>query len=353
MAEKRKKRKENAASIKDVARAAGVSPATVSFVLNKRPDKTISLGVKNRVAEMARRLDYRPHGPARALASKKTRNIALIFYGGLAFLYNVFYTRVIAGMASGLMARQYQLVFDIVPHEYKGKSEMPDIVASRSVDGVVNMGLQSRRFVDDVMAAGLPMVCVDPSDYDLPVPKVTVDNRKGSRLVVEHLVALGHRSVGLLLGELDHDGVRERNQAYLKALREAGVGDPPRVSKDLRYHNYMLGYDGAKELLAKKKDTTALIVTNDEMALGAVYAAQEMGRNIPRDLSVVGFDDIEESGTRLPTLSTVNVPRQRMGELGVSMLLDIIEGREVPPREVLDVSLEKRASSGRPGRKGG
>ena len=337
------------ASIKDVAKLAKVSTATVSYVLNKRVDKTISPKVKRRVLAAAKKLNYRPHGPAQALASKRTRNIALILHGGTANLSNTFYSEVLEGMAREIMQEQYHLMFGVVDPGYQGEGEMPEIVAARSVDGVLTMGSQPHKFISDLKEAGVPVAMVDPAFRSVAVPMILVDNRRGTQLSVRHLVGLGHKKIGLIFGRGKHESVVERNQCFLDALCEAGLDDQPQTKQELLYGG---GYRGGETLLKEYPEITAILASNDEMALGAMQAVMKNGRKVPQDVSIMGFDGISETATNVPQMATVYVDKRELGSLAVRALLDVIDGRQdVPIKQVARVSLEERSTTGPPRKK--
>jgi len=230
--------------------------------------------------------------------------------------------------------------------EYRDDKEMPGMIFTRSVDGVVTMGMQAPRFVRDVAERGMPIVLVDPFDSALPAPQIVIDNRQGAALAVRHIKELGHREVGLLLGDLTHSGVQERNDSYRRELKEAGLACHEQLMDWLGYER---GYEGMKQLLSRQPHLTAVLAGNDETALGAIRALEESGRRVPRDISVIGFDNILEAEQRRPALTTINVDKRLMGALAVRKLLRMMEGGEPEPRqEVVAVSFVLRSTTGPP-----
>ncbi len=333
-----------ATSIKDVARAAGVSTATVSYVLNKRVDKTISLKVRRRVTAAAKKLNYRPHGPAQALASRKTRNIALILHGGTANLSNTFYSEVLEGMAREIMQVNYHLMFGVIKPGYRGEEDMPDIIGTRSVDGVVTMGTQPQRFIKDLYARQMPVAMVDPSYRGVEVPMILVDNRRGADLAVKHLLSLRHRHFAILSGRRKHQGIIERNECYRQALAAGGIKDFVELKQELHYNG---GLKGGEKIVDEHPHVTAVLTSNDEMALGAVQAILKKGKRVPEDISVVGFDGISETRTTSPQLTTVYVDKRGLGSMAVRCLLEVIDVRDNSPKvSTAGVNLVVRETTG-------
>ena len=171
------------------------------------------------------------------------------------------------------------------------------------------------------------MVLVTPSiEHDVPL--VLIDEQCGTRQAVEHLRELGHKKVGLVLSAYEHYGQQERNEGYLKYLREYGMkGYSTRVEL-----NYAGGYKGMKRLLSRGRDITAVLSTNDEMAFGAIRAIEESGKNVPADHSVIGYDDIFEAGNRYPLLTTIRIKKGLLGTKAGAKLIGMIEGTDSPPR---------------------
>jgi len=335
-------------TIKDVAKLAGVSLATVSFVLNGRKDQRISSETEERVMAAVRELDYRPRQHARALALGRSRGVALAINSDLDVFLNVFYSRMVKAVAEELERLGYQLQFSQLKDDYKKQGDLPDAIASHSVEGAVAIGRQKDQFVSDLVSLGIPLVLIDPTSYDYPVPLITINNRQGAEKAADHLIGLGHTNIGLVLGEGEVlvQGVEERNRYFIEVLSERGLRN------DLWQKNELLfsgGVKGAQELMKDHPEVSAIIVTNDEMARGAIYGLGKIGLRVPEDVSVVGFDDIEESYTRLPELSTVHVQRYPMGQAGANKIVDLIEGREVEPRiDEFEVGFMERESSAPP-----
>ena len=298
------------ATIKDVAKRAGVSTATVSFVLNQNPKEAISETVRARVLEAARALSYHPSAAAAALARRRVRNVALVFYKDDDTITNPFYSFVVQGAIKEAIERDYDLLFSYVDATYAGYESLPKIVREKNAGGVLFMRRIEPRMVADIQALGIPVVAVDEMPRIEGLNSVQIDNKKGGTLAAEHLFRLGHE--------------------HRDAL------------------SFWDGYEVARQLIEKQR-LTALFCANDEMAAGVLRAGHELGLEIPRDLSVVGFDDIIMSNYTDPPLTTVKVVKEHMGRRAMTRLVELVERTDTRVKvEVAPVELVVRQSSGRP-----
>lgn len=337
------------ATIKDVAKKAGVSITTVSFVLNQRPDVTISEAVKKRVREAARVLDYHPSALAAGLAGKRTRNIGIVNYLDNTVVSNLFYSFVVEGIIQETLARDYNLLFANIASVYQGYQDLPKIVREKNADGIIFMRRIESRMVQDVMDRNIPVVLIDPY---VPVKNATtidIDNLLGGQVAVDHLAGLGHRHIGFLTADVKRFSLQERLEGYRSGLERNGIEFRKEWVIESPHFNFHGAYDTAREALARNRRLTALFCANDEMAAGALRAAREAGRKVPSDLSIMGFDNITMSNYTDPPLTTVNVSKEYMGKLAVTKLIDLMERRNPPARkERVPVELIVRSSTAKP-----
>src|SRR3712207_239352 len=202
--------------------------------------------------------------------------------------------------------------------------------------------------VTDVQADG-PVVAVDPHTGPSGLPSVAADNLQGARLGVEHLLGLGHTRIGMITGRSDLLSAQQREQGYREALAAAGL----RVDEALLRSGGFepeIAREAARELLSRASRPTAVFAANDLSALATLEVAAELGLEVPRQLSVVGFDNIPESAMADPPLTTVEQPIRRMGQVATAMLLALISGEELPgPHRTLATSVVVRASTAPPG----
>jgi LacI family transcriptional regulator len=330
---------DRAPTLADVAGLAGVSTMTVSRVINGHAK--VAADTRARVRAAMATLHYRPNMLARGLASGRSRSIGVLtadttLYGPRAAL---------RGVELAARDRGYSVTITHIgaPGDATAGQGM-DLLRSRSIDGVI--------LVQPLMAgtalysgvAGVPVVALHaaaPGQY----PLVTVDNRRGARRATEHLLGLGHRTIGHISGPPQWYESSERVHGWRDALVAAGIDPPPVVGGDWTAAS---GYAAGKVALAQP-GVSAVFVANDAMALGLLHAMHELGLRCPDDVSVVGFDDCPEAEFFSPSLTTVRQDFDELGRLGVRLLLDLVEGGAVStPRLVLEPQLIVRRSSAAP-----
>lgn len=305
--------------LQDVARAAGVSPATASRALH-RPD-LVALRTRERVEQVALELGYRPNVLARGLRTRGSRTIGLI----VTDILNPFHATLAKGVQDAAEAQGYTvLMFN--SDEQPGKERR----ALETLHGHLPMGLivvpTARTRENLSVVSGLPTIELDRASGLKGAHTVMVDNVAGAREAVTHLTGLGHRRVGMIVGNQDVSTARERLQGYCEALETAQV---PYLEELVLPgdHREQGGRLAALQLLSGRERPTALFVGNNEMTVGAVLAARELGLNIPGDLSVVGFDDSRWAQTMSPALSVVSQPTYELGQLACQHLLSLIAGQ--------------------------
>ena len=305
--------------LQDVARAAGVSPATASRALH-RPD-LVALRTRERVEQVALELGYRPNVLARGLRTRGSRTIGLI----VTDILNPFHATLAKGVQDAAEAQGYTvLMFN--SDEQPGKERR----ALETLHGHLPMGLivvpTARTRENLSVVSGLPTIELDRASGLKGAHTVMVDNVAGAREAVTHLTGLGHRRVGMIVGNQDVSTARERLQGYCEALETAQV---PYLEELVLPgdHREQGGRLAALRLLSGRERPTALFVGNNEMTVGAVLAARELGLDIPGDLSVVGFDDSRWAQTMSPALSVVSQPTYELGQLACQHLLSLIAGQ--------------------------
>ena len=336
-------------TIKDVAKKAGVSITTVSFVLNNRTDVVISDEVKRRVIKVARELDYHPSAMAAGLAGKRTRNLGVLFYQEDKIISNQFYSFVIEGIVKEAVDKGFNLLFSYMESAYEGYQNLPKIVREKNVDGVLLMGRTDAKMVADIKDRRIPVVAIDNFPMLKGIDTIQTDNKQGGILAVEHLIQLGHKHIGLLTIAGGRPSIDERSEGWKAAHFKNNL----KLNEDFLFQSETLtfqgGYEKAKEILKRSKKLTALFCVNDEMAAGVLRAAREVGRQVPKDMSVVGFDNITMSNYTDPPLTTVSAAKEYMGKLAVTRLLEMIENKDTPARrQEVPVELIVRQSAAKP-----
>ena len=330
----------------DVARRAGVSVATVSYVLNAGP-KPVSADKRRRVLEAVTQLGYRPNAIARSLRARRTNILGLIVPDSA----NPYFARLSRSIEDAAAERGYQVVVSNAAEDPEREAAQIEALLRLQVDGLLWVPA-------DLSASqagapeGVPTVLVDralpPSEAEPAGDVIESDNTLGGRLAAEHLLELGHRRIAFLSGPAEHLHTVERLRGAREALARAGV-EPEVRHGDFGYRS---GYEAGRLWCAMTAEArpTALICANDAMALGVLCAAAEAGVRVPADLSVTGYDDIPQARYAVPPLTTVAQPLDEMAREAIDRLLVRVgpKGeRPEPVRRVYPVRLIVRASTGR------
>lgn len=333
-------------TIRDVARLAGVSRSTVSLVINGDP--RISGETKARVLEVIEKSGYQPNSMARSLARRRSDTVAVVLPDtGSHVFTDTYFGEAISGISSALSEQGYRLLIQIATPYFEEHGLHTKLVREAGVDGMLLVGtLDEDAYVGELVKAGVHLVMVN-SRYP-GAGSVTADNRAGSRAMVKHLVSLGHRRIGFI-GGLENTTVgADRSAGFLAGMNEAGLA----VDDALRlWGNFSeaSGAEAARKLLAVTPRPTALMAANDMMAIGALRVAQEeLGLKVPRDLTVVGADNIGLTTYIRPRLTTVSQPIFEIGRQATEVLLQGIAGDAGKAQITLETKVLVRDSSGPP-----
>lgn len=334
-------------TLHDVARAAGVSIATVSATINQTA--YVSPALQERVRKAVTDVGYHPDGIARSLKTRTTKTLGLI----ISDISNPFFTSVIRGIEDVANARGYTLVLCNTDERLEKERAYVHLLRSRRVDGVIMAPVGGAEdYVDFEAVVGAPVVFVDrrvPARADI----VVVDNTRGARDVVRYLIGLGHRRIGVITGLPKLSTSEDRLAGYRSALQEAGLPPDPAIVK-VGYSRLEGGHEAARELLALASRPTAIFATNNLMAIGLMRAVTAQGLRCPDDISVACFDDFEWASVFHPRLTTVAQPTYEMGSKAAEFLLARLTGHPiVEPQEcVLAPTLIIRDSCAAPPREG-
>lgn len=311
------------AGIRDVAQLAGVSVTTVSHVLNETPHTRVSEETRARVRHAAKTLGYGPNRMAQALRTNRSGLIGLL---SEEIATTPHAGRIILGAQNAAREHDLTLVIINTEREADGTSHREDVQAliDRQVDAVLYATMYHRTVSLPANLQGIPAVLIDSTDRAGIVPAVVPDEVGGAVAAVRHLVEAGHTRIGFLNNDDDVPATHLRLAGYRRVLEENGI--PFDESLVLSAPSETLpGYALARELLGRSDRPTALFCYNDRMAMGAYRAAAERGLEIPRDLSVVGFDNQELIAANLfPGLTTVALPHYEMGAWAVETLVRLL-----------------------------
>ena len=332
------------AAIRDVAVRAGVSVATVSRVLNDRPD--VSPSTRAAVQRHMKELGYVGNRRARALASGRTGLVGLT----VPYMTDDYFAALMMGAAEALYERDARLVVCPTLHEHDREVSLLDHLKQGLTDGGLLVApSESGAELAALYRQGYPFVVID-SGVPLAegIPVVAAANWAGARTATEHLIALGHRRIAALTGPPSWSANVDRLAGYHSALVAAGLPIVPEMVRDADFA-IDGGYKAAQHLLSLADRPTAIFAFNDKMAFGALRAARERGLDIPGHLSVVGFDDIELASLVTPELTTIRQPLKEMGRVAASVLYRLLDGQPLDATRVeLSTKLVTRASTGSP-----
>jgi LacI family transcriptional regulator len=330
------------ATIKDVARLAGVSVATVSRVLNA--SAPVRDATRARVLEIARQLRFAPNGAARTLSRRRAGALGVI----LPDLHGEFFSELLRGIDQEAQRAGHSLLVSSSHHDSHGVSVAVRTMRGR-VDGLLVMAPDVEAgALDAALPDGLPVVLLNRAP-GVTAASVMVDNYGGAHAMTTHLLALGHRRIGFVAGAVDNADSDERELGFRAALDEAGVSfdEELYVRGDFTEDG---GWRGARELLSRAEPPSVIFAANDAMAVGVLSALRAMGIAVPSTVAVVGFDDIPIARFLNPPLTTVRVGIAALGARAVALLLDALGERSppesTPQRAVLPAELIVRDSCG-------
>ena len=336
------------ATLKDIAKEAGVSLTTVSLALREPKTSRISPALRRKIQEIAARLDYRPNYAARFLAKNQSSILGLV----IPTLLRPFYSELAQDIIVQAQVRGYGVIACSVPGGLAEEKQAIKVLLDRGAEGlIIGSALRHDPNIDDLLSTGINFVLTnrhiqtDPSDASADY--VGIDNFRGAAMAVDHLVGLGHRRIALVTGPPETSTGYDRVLGAKSRLKAHGIKiDPGLVVKgDFERQS---GYLAARKLLARPNLPSAVFAANDHMAIGVLEALEEAGLKVGRDLALIGFDDIEMAGLPGVGLTTISQKKSTLGRLAVDTLVDKIKGHGPSPatRIILDPILVVRQSCG-------
>lgn len=315
-------------TIKDVAVRAGVSVSTVSRVLNDRPD--VSDEVRKKVLSVVEELHYVPNNSARDITRQKSHSIGVIERGA----GNPFFSSVINAMEEELENTKYSLVLEQIKAEDDELMAGASLVRSKRLQGLILLGGRFDYTPEQVELLEAPFVCCTFTNRFGTMEKenyssVSINDRAEAKKATQYLLSHGHKKIAILLDSKEDHSIGElRYNGYCEALREAGIEPDPELVEEIRYYDMDAAYEGTKRLIRRRPDLTAIFSIADTLAIAAMKALSDEGKNVPEDVSVIAIDGIDISRYTIPTLTTLIQPAKEIGKMTIKAILNKIEGKE-------------------------
>lgn len=323
------------AQIRDVSKLAGVSPATVSRAFSD-PSK-LSESTLKKVLAAAEELNYKPSSLAQLFRVKRT-NTVLVMIPDIA---NVLFARALSGIERIAAENNYNLLVADTRDDIEIEKAGIEMVETYRADGVIQLGERGLRWLHrDGEKCTIPFVHAIETGQAQRYPTVQINNHDAAETMAGYLLSLGHRKIGVLAGLKDRLVTQHRLKGFEAALKSYGLDLDPSL---VEYGAFSMagGAQSARRLLSRRKDVTALFAMSDEIAIGAIRTALDLGFNLPDDLSVSGFDNIEFGKYCTPPLTTVMQPAERIGEVAMMLMCGVLrdeltgETRQILPTELV------------------
>ena len=328
-------------TIKEIAQEAGVSIATVSRVIN-HPD-LVAEETRDRVRAIIERLHFVSHGMAMSLASDRSSTLGLI----IPTITNSIYASSTQAIQRVAQEAGYTVLLGVTEFSPVEEERLIRQLLHRRVDGLILTGSnRSNELYNLIETNGVPYILTWKLTGSETRPSVSFDNYAAGRLAMHHLQALGHHRIGLICGRTDvNDRASERRRAYEDALTETGIAIDPSLVFE-RDFEFIEGRAAMHRLIAHHDRPTAVFCANDIQAIGALTECRDAGLEVPRDISIIGFDDLPVAQYTHPQLTTIRVPALSMGHIAAKQLLAWIKHGDVPGTSELTVDLIERGTTG-------
>ena len=343
------RKQRGATTILDVARRAGVSPMTVSRVVNG--EKNVRPATRSAVLAAVKAMNYSPNPAARSLAGAEAARIGLIYSNPSAAYLTEF---LVGALDEGSRTSVQIMLEKCEATSAAERSAVRKLVASGAAGVILPPPLcESHDVLDELRITGLPTVAVATGRSSKEASCVHINDQAAAREMTNYLLALGHKRIGFIKGHPNQTASQERERGFLTALAEAGLKQDPALMVQ-GYFSYRSGLDAAETLLTLKQTPTAIFASNDDMAAAAVSVAHRKGLDIPGDLSIVGFDDTAIATNIWPELTTIRQPVTSMAEIAIDLIVQAIRsskrngGEAKPVDHLVTYTLVKRGSAGAP-----
>ncbi|CAM3102561.1 MULTISPECIES: substrate-binding domain-containing protein [Vibrio] len=304
------------ATMKDLAKLAGVSTSTVSHVINKT--RFVSDEIAERVNKAAQELNYAPSALARSLKMNRTKTIGML----MTTSTNPFFGEVVKGVERNCYQQGYNLILCNTEGDHERMKASINTLLQKRVDGIILMcsTLVGERIDEFERYPDIPVVVMDWGPMLFSSDKIQDNSLLGGYMATKHLIESGHKEIGCITGPLNHHQAQMRYEGYKRALREANLEIHPEWVMESNFE-CQGGYDTFIKLMKLNSLPSALFVSNDMMAMGVINAANENNLSIPDDISIIGYDDIHIAKFMSPSLTTIHQPKYRLGKAAVDTLL--------------------------------
>lgn len=325
-------------SLKTLAEHLGLSPATVSFVLNDAPNRSIPEATRERVRTAAKEFGYRPNLIARSLQGMNSHTVGIL----LPDLGEGYHSQVLGGVGDVLMREGYFFFTAHHRHREDLVLEYPQMLDSRGAEGILAIDTHLK------IVPRSPTIAIAGHVHLPGVTNITLNHYKAAELSLVHLYKLGHRHMAYIRGQDISSDSEARWKATLQVAKELGLRIDPKLVVKLErdISSPELGYPVVQQLLSQKLRFTAIVSFNDLSAIGTIRALHDVGLRVPEDVSVIGFDDVQAAGFHVPSLTTIRQPLRHMGSLGADLLLKSIRGERQPDSVNVEPELIVRESTG-------
>ncbi|MEA4884878.1 MAG: LacI family DNA-binding transcriptional regulator [Clostridia bacterium] len=333
-------------TIKDVAAAAGVSPATVSYVLNGT--NRVGVDTRDNVLKVIAELGYEPNVLAQALATQRTDAIGIVIPHTASYIFSdPYFSELLRGIGDTLAPSGHVILLSTATTEAETESAYSKMFKGKRADGLLLICSRlDDAYVSELSKVRFPFVLVGRPRAGLDVFSVDIDNTAGGYEITRHLIGHGYDRIGMIAGPPAYANSVDRLQGYRRALKEASIDYSEGLVAQGDY-THRGGYTAMQALLANGRAVRAVFAASDLMAMGAIMALRDAGLRAPEDVAVMGFDDASLAGQTDPPISTVHQPVYELGTHATRMLLSLISGEEPQKRsEILDTSLVLRRSCG-------
>lgn len=330
------------ATMKDVARLAGVSTSTVSHVINN--NRFVSDAIREKVTSAIDSLNYAPSALARSLKLNQTRTIGML----LTASSNPFYAEVVRGVERSCYERGYSLILCNTDGDAERMNRSMETLLQKRVDGLLLMCTENHRPSQDAISRypSLPIVMMDWAPFGAANDVIQDNALLGGVMATQYLISQGYRRIACITGPLDKTTSVQRLDGYRQAMQQAGLAVLPgyEVSGDFEFAS---GLPAMEQLLALPQRPEAVFASNDAMAVGVYQALYKEGLRVPDDIAVIGYDDIQLAQYMTPPLTTIHQPKDSLGELAIDTLLHRLKEPETAPQIlVLTPELVVRSSVG-------